>query len=110
MIARMWQAWTAGPAATARYRRVFETDVLPSLHDLPGFRGAYLLARPGDAVTEIRTITLFDSLDAVRGFTGDRHAVEHVTAPARAALLGSNPGVTHFEVLTNAPARPSGGC
>ncbi|MCK2218526.1 hypothetical protein MF672_032735 [Actinomadura sp. ATCC 31491] len=100
MIARIWQAWTDGPAATGRYRQVFETDVLRSLRDLRGFRGAYLLARPGDDVTEIRTITLFDALATVRGFAGERPGLEHVTAPARAALLGSNPAVAHFEVLT----------
>lgn len=66
MIAREWQARTAGPEATERYRRVFETEVLDELRAVPGFRGAYLLARSPGGPAEIRTLTLFDGHDAVR--------------------------------------------
>lgn len=100
MIARICQARTAGPEATERYRRVFEAEVLEDLGSLAGFRGAYLVARQDRGSMEIRTVTLFDALDAVRHFAGDLYERERVTPSARAALLGSDPVVRHFDILT----------
>jgi heme-degrading monooxygenase HmoA len=100
VIARVWKARTSGPEATQRYRHVFETEVVGHLSALAGFRGAYLLARPQEGWTAIRTLTLFDSLEAVRVFTGDDYGHERVTPQARAALLGSDPVIQHFDVLT----------
>ena len=103
MIAHEWRARTAGPEATERYRRVFETEVLDELRAVAGFRGAYLLARPSGGATEIRTLTLFDGDDAVRAFAGDAPGRERVSAAARAALVDSDPDVRRFEVLTAVP-------
>ena len=66
MIARIWQARTSGPEDAERYREVFTTEVLGHLRGLEGFRGAYLLAREQTEAVEIRTVTLFDSIDAGR--------------------------------------------
>jgi heme-degrading monooxygenase HmoA len=100
VIARVWKARTSGAEATQRYRHVFETEVLGHLSGLAGFRGAYLLARPQEGWMAIRTLTLFDSLDAVRAFAGDDYERERVTPQARAALLDSDPVIQHFDVLT----------
>ncbi|GAA0327182.1 hypothetical protein NE235_09275 [Actinoallomurus spadix] len=100
MIARSWQARTRGPRETARYHEVFESEVLEALGGVAGFRGACLLARPTGASVEIRTVTLFTSMDAVKAFAGEDHERERVTSPARATLLDSVPTVQHFEVLT----------
>jgi heme-degrading monooxygenase HmoA len=103
MIARIWNARTDGPEAAERYRQVFTTEVLGHLRDVTGFRGAYLLARESDGAVEIRTLTLFDSLGAVRRFTGEDHERERVTPAARATLLGSDPVIHHFDVLAALP-------
>jgi heme-degrading monooxygenase HmoA len=100
VIARVWKARAGGAEATQRYRHVFETEVLGHLNGLAGFRGAYLLARPQEGWMAIRTLTLFDSLDAVRAFAGDDYERERVTPLARAALLDSDPVIQHFDVLT----------
>jgi heme-degrading monooxygenase HmoA len=100
MIARVWQARTSGPQATERYHHVFETEVLENLDGLAGFRGAYLLARPDHESMEITTVTLFESLDAIKRFTGEDFQRERVTPRARATLLDSDPSVRHFDVLT----------
>lgn len=96
MIARMWRARTASAEATARYQQVFETEVAADLRAVEGFRGAYLLARSG---TEIRTLTLFASMAAVRRFAGPAYERERVTPDARATLVDSDPLIRHFEVL-----------
>jgi hypothetical protein len=56
------------PAGHQRYHHVFETEVLEHLGAIAGFRGAYLLARPDRGAMAIRTLTLLESLEAVRRF------------------------------------------
>ncbi|MFB9839338.1 hypothetical protein [Actinoallomurus acaciae] len=103
MIARIWQARTGGPEDAERYREVFTTEVLGHLRGLEGFRGAYLLAREQAGAVEIRTLTLFDSIDAVRRFAGHDHERERVTPAARAALLDSDPVIRHYDVAAALP-------
>jgi hypothetical protein len=100
MIARMWQARTTGPQRVAEYHQVFEAEVLESLRGVGGFRGAYLFARPAHELMEIRTVTLFASLEAVKGFAGPGYEHERVTPAARATLFDSDPSPRHFDVLT----------
>lgn len=97
MIARVWRARTAGAEDTERYHRVFEDEVVGTLDPVAGFQGAYLLTRSG---TEIRALTLFESLDSVRGFSGEAYETERVTPAARATLLQSDPVIRHYTVLT----------
>ncbi|MFI9846210.1 hypothetical protein ACIHFD_54950 [Nonomuraea sp. NPDC051941] len=101
MIARVWRARTTGTAATSRYQQVFESEVMHELRGLPGFRGAYLLARHDAEAMELTTVTLFDSLDTVKAFAGADHTRERVTPPARATLRDSDPHVLHFDVLVH---------
>jgi heme-degrading monooxygenase HmoA len=101
MIARIWQARTSGPQATEQYRQVFDSEVLGELSGLPGFHGAYLLARHDGGPMEIRTMTLFESFEAVRRFAPEQYDREQVTAAARATLLDSDPFVRHFDILTH---------
>lgn len=100
MIAREWRARTEDEQAAEAYRRVFATEVAAGLREVDGFRRGYLLARPDHDSVEIRTLTLFDSLESVRGFAGDGYRNEHVTPAARAVLLGSDSFIHHFTVLT----------
>ena len=95
MIARIWDARTASQQATRQYRDVFEAEVLEHLSRVAGFRGAYLLGRQDRGFTAVRTLTLFESLKAVREFAGDRYERERVTPQARAALLDSDPVIQH---------------
>jgi heme-degrading monooxygenase HmoA len=100
MIARIWDAQTSGPLDTRRYQQVFDTEVLGHLSGVTGFRGAYLLARDDHGAMAIQTLTLFESLAAVRRFAGQGYERERVTPQARAALLSSDPAITHFDVLS----------
>ncbi|GAB3969126.1 hypothetical protein GCM10029978_039850 [Actinoallomurus acanthiterrae] len=103
MIARVWQARTSGPQTTEKYRQVFDADVLANLRGIDGFHGAYLLARQVHGSVGIKTLTLFESIDAIKRFAGDDHEREHVTPAARATLLDSDPAIRHFDVLTAFP-------
>jgi antibiotic biosynthesis monooxygenase (ABM) superfamily enzyme len=69
VIARMWQGWTRSTEAD-RYDRHYRTEVLATLRQVPGFRGARLLRRTVGEETEFVSLTSFDGLDAIRSFAG----------------------------------------
>jgi heme-degrading monooxygenase HmoA len=98
MIVRIWSARTCGDPAA--YEREFHTHVLGSLGGLTGFHGAYLLRRRTAAGTEYVTLTLFDSLDDVRGFAGDDVEAANVSPAARAVLDDVDEHVRHYTVVS----------
>jgi antibiotic biosynthesis monooxygenase (ABM) superfamily enzyme len=65
----MWQGWTRSTEAD-RYDRHYRTEVLATLRQVPGFRGARLLRRTVGEETEFVSLTSFDGLDAIRSFAG----------------------------------------
>ena len=106
MILRAWSGWTAPERADA-YRRFLLGAVRPQLERLPGFRGLYLLRREAGAEVEHQVLTLWDSMDAIRGFAGD-HAARAVVEPEAAALMTRfDREVRHYDVL-DAPGGGSG--
>jgi heme-degrading monooxygenase HmoA len=65
---------------------------------LPGFRGLFLLRRAGRNEGEYQVLTLWDSMEAVRGFAGatpDRAVVE----PEAQAALVRYTEVRHYELV-----------
>lgn len=96
MIARLWTARTHDPEA---YQTLFRTDVLAHLRAVDGFHGAYLLRRDHPAGVEFLTVTLFESLAAVRGFAGEDYETANVSAPARQVLDDIDDRVRHFTVV-----------
>lgn len=70
MIARTWRGAVRAEDAEAYAAYIRETG-LAAYAATPGNRGAYLLWRVADGRAEVLTLSLWDSLDAVRGFAGD---------------------------------------
>lgn len=104
MIIRTWSA-RAESAGAGEYHRYFEHTLLPELHRLSGFSGAYLLSRdlPGDdaGLVEVTTHTFWESWDAIRAFTGDDVTVSVVEPEARAVLADIDPTAVHRTVLVD---------
>ncbi len=84
MIARAWRASATGDGAEA-YRRHFIESVVPALRSIDGHRGAYLLRRDRDDLVELEVVTLWESMDAVRGFSPDVDVA--VVEPEAQAIL-----------------------
>jgi len=100
MIVRSWHA-TATAEGAAAYREHFTDSVLPELQRIDGHQGAYLLRRDHDGQVELQVLTLWESLEAIRGFAGaslDRAVVEPV---AQAALVTYDTTVTHHTVVVD---------
>lgn len=98
MIGRLWHGWTTHENADA-YESLLRRDVLPGIHRVPGYHGAYLLRRDAGPEVEFVTMTLFDSWDAVRAFAGADYEAAVVPPAARALLARFDARSVHYDVL-----------
>jgi len=97
MIARHWRGWTKLANADA-YERLLRESVLPGLKKIDGYRGGYVLRRNGPAEAEFVVVNLFESLEAVRQFTGPDYDAAVFEPEARKLLSKVEPTATHYEV------------
>ena len=58
MISRLWRGWTS-PENAGAYEELLRTRILPGIHRVDGYRGAYLLRH--DAGAEDRKSTRLNS-------------------------------------------------
>jgi heme-degrading monooxygenase HmoA len=98
MIARLWRGVAQGRPNAAAYLRHLESNVLPALAALDGHRGARVLRREEDGRVEFLVMTLWDSMEAVRGFAGADPGRAVVEPEARAVLAEFDDFVRHYEV------------
>jgi heme-degrading monooxygenase HmoA len=98
VIARTWQGWTSAENA-GPYEQHLRGHILPGIERLDGSRGAYLLRRDLVDGVQFMTVTLWDSLDAVRAFAGDDYEAAVVPPEARALLERFDERSVHYEVL-----------
>ena len=99
-ICRLWRGWTSPDNAEA-YERIVRGEVIPGIEArrIAGFRHIDLMRREAGDEVEFVTLMWFDSLEAIKAFTGDDYAVSHVPAAARAMLSRFDERAAHFEVL-----------
>lgn len=107
MIARLWHGLTTG-GNSERYERLLLGEVLPGIHRVEGYLGAYLLRREVSEGTEFVTLTLFDSMDAVRRFAGEDCEAAVVPAEARRLLTSFDARSVHYTVVTQPPRDAAG--
>jgi heme-degrading monooxygenase HmoA len=98
MISRLWRGWTTRANADA-YENLLRQEILPGIHRVRGFKGAQLLRRDNQEEVEFVTITLFDSLAAVREFAGEDYEVAVVPAHARKLLAHFDARSAHYETV-----------
>ena len=78
-----------------------EDDSLPFVASHEGHRGSYLVRRDVEEGVEFATLTLWESLDAVKGFAGEDYEVAVVPEPARAVLARWDERSAHYEVAVS---------
>ena len=96
MIARLWHGYT-NPANADAYEQLLRAKILPGIHRVKGYQGAYLLRRSVGADVEFITVTLWESMDAVREFAGEGHATAVVTEEARRLLAHYDEQSVHYD-------------
>lgn len=99
MISRLWHGWTTRENADA-YEKLLREEVLPGIHRVRGFKGAHALRRNVQSnEVEFVTITLFDSLAAVKEFAGEDYEVAVILAEARKLLKRFDQRSAHYETV-----------
>jgi len=98
MIARLWHGWTTSANAPV-YETLLREEVLPGIHRVAGYHGAYLLRRQAGEEVEFVTLTLFDSLEAVRAFAGEDYEQAVVPPEARRVLSRFDQRSAHYTVV-----------
>ena len=98
MIARIWRGWTRSWDADA-YARYLTAKMIPQCRAAPGNRAAYLLRRGDGDRTEFVTITVWDSLAAMRAFTGENGHQPPPSADDARFLIDGPPAVMHYETI-----------
>jgi heme-degrading monooxygenase HmoA len=99
MIARLWHGWTT-PENAGAYEALLRSEVLPGIEQrIDGFRGVYLLRQESGNEIEFVTVTLWDSLDAVREFAGEDYELAVVPPEAQRVLSHYDERSVHYEVL-----------
>ncbi len=99
MLARLWHGWTSPENADA-YERLLRAEVLPGIERrIGGFRGVYLLRNEAGEEIEFVTVTLWESLKAIREFAGDDYEAAVVPRDAQRVLSRFDERVVQYEVL-----------
>jgi heme-degrading monooxygenase HmoA len=97
MIARHWRGWTQAQDADA-YENLLKNNVLPSLREIEGYLGGYILRNSGPQEVEFVVLNLFDSLESVKRFAGPDYSVPVFDPEAKKLLKKFEPTATHYEV------------
>jgi heme-degrading monooxygenase HmoA len=98
MIARLWHGWTTLSNAT-EYETLLKSEILPGINRIPGFRGAELLRRESGAEVEFVTLTLFDSMEAVRAFAGEDYETAVILPKAQKLLSRFDQRSVHYQSI-----------
>ncbi len=96
MIARLWHGWTK-PENANEYEGLLRTVVLPGIHRIPGYNGAWLMRRRVGPEVEFITLTFWDSMESVREFAGDSQFHAVIPAAARKLLSRFDEQSIHYD-------------
>lgn len=95
MICRYWRGWAVEEKAGA-FEDLLRKKVLPDIK-VKGYRGAYVMHREMAGTVEIATLTLWDSIEAVKEFAGENYQTAVVSAETRALLTNFDKVCVHYE-------------
>jgi heme-degrading monooxygenase HmoA len=85
MILRIWHGWSKPENADA-YAAMLRDEILPGIHRIPGYLGAYTLRKERGGEIEFVTITKWDSMKAVEEFAGPSKSGAVIYPKAHALL------------------------
>ena len=97
VIARTWNGSARSDQADAYVAHLRERT-FPQLRAIPGHRGAYVLRRARGVDVEFTVVTLWESLEAIAGFSGDDPEQAVVPPEAQALLTSYDPRAVHWDV------------
>ena len=102
MIARLW----SGAVRTAHadeYAAYIQETGFAEYGRTPANRGAWLLRRDAEGTTEFITLSLWDSVDAIRAFAGEEIEAAVLYPEDARYLIGGESRIAHYEVADHIP-------
>ena len=103
MIARIWHG-TVAQSDGDKYVQYMHHTGIAGYASTEGNRGVWMLRRDVDDQTEFVMFTLWDSMDAVKAFAGDRPEVAVYYPEDDRYLIERGEFVSHYEVAAHLPA------
>ena len=103
MIARIWHG-TVARSDGDKYAQYMHHTGIAGYASTEGNRGVWMLRRDIDDQTEFVMFTLWDSMDAVKAFAGDRPEVAVYYPEDDRYLIERGEFVSHYEVAAHLPA------
>ena len=97
MIARIWRGAVAQANGDA-YAEYMDGTGMTGYTKTPGNRGAWMLRRDLDGKTEFVMFTLWESMEAIQAFAGDRPEVAVFYPEDDRYLVEPEETVSHYEV------------
>lgn len=99
MISRIWHGWTTAENAD-KYESLLRADVLPGIHRIRGYTGAYLLRRAAaDDEVEFIAMTQFTDMSAVIAFAGKDYERAVIEPGARKLLSHYDARSAHYQTI-----------
>jgi heme-degrading monooxygenase HmoA len=103
MISRVWRA-VARTTEADPYVRHLKREIFPKFSRISGFVSASVLRRPVAAGVEFVVVTTWQSMDAVRQFSGDAGDAAVVPDVVQRMMVDYDRTVAHYEVVETHPA------
>jgi heme-degrading monooxygenase HmoA len=98
MIVRMWHGRVPTSKAIA-YRKFLNERAIPHYQSVAGNISVHLLERADGEITHFITMTFWQSLDSIKGFTGEEVTKAKYYPEDRDFLLEFEPEVFHYQVV-----------
>jgi heme-degrading monooxygenase HmoA len=98
VISRQWRGLSKADFATA-YVEHLQTETFPAIQRLPGFVSASILHRTVPAGVEFLVITHWESIEAIRNFSGTDVEAAVVPQKVQEMMVEYDKVVRHYEVL-----------
>ena len=105
MIARVWKGSVRAADAEVYADYIRETG-FAEYGRTAGNRGAWILRRDEDERTEFLTLSLWESVDAIRAFAGDDIEAAVLCPEDERYLIGGESTVIHYEVADEIRSNP----
>ena len=97
MISRHWKG-VAKFGEADKYIHHLKTDTFPKLLEIDGFISASILTRSVEQGTEFLIVTVWESIEAIKAFAGEKADVAVVPEVVQAMMIEYDRKVRHYEV------------
>jgi len=98
MILRIWHGRVPTSKAPA-YRAFLNERAIPDYQSIPGNKNVQILERGEGDITHFMTLSTWESMETIKGFTGEDPEVAKYYPEDKEFLIEFEPQVLHYEIV-----------